>query len=76
MYFIPVGYLVEPARPVYLEAHQRDEALVHDAGGEVLLRVPEARQVLRRQVHPPAPPVSPTSRKKLESCMATPRASA
>src|SRR5215218_851577 len=36
-----VGDPVEPTRPVYLEAHPRDEALVHDAGGEVPLRVPE-----------------------------------
>src|SRR5829696_1369766 len=49
--------LVQPPRARDLEAHQRDETLVHDPAPYLLFRVPEALQVLLRKVHPAPSPV-------------------
>src|SRR5215217_2242998 len=43
-----IGDLVETARPLYLEAHQRDEAFVDDTRSKIPLCVTELRQVFKR----------------------------
>src|SRR5215208_4250145 len=43
-----IGECVETARPLYLEAHQRDEAFVDDAKSEIPLLIPEVLQILKR----------------------------
>src|SRR5215207_3291663 len=43
-----IGECVETARPLYLEAHQRDEAFVDETKSEIPLLISEVLQILQR----------------------------